>query len=357
MVHQVYVGNYGFNSIINGATSMLARTFALDPAIVAEDYVIFINRENKKRTMVQVTDSEKKVRLHLTEMLQNIPEEKVSIFKKMYENNEKNTRSQILYKIKFEHPTFQIEFPVEKESNRISEITFFVVSDDGITLNKFHNTYGFYKIKIGEKDDIEQVKADALKNYGLGNEEIIPLMKYSVGKSYNESCGQILLIQPKVQPESENLKVFKPKCAYSLDNNYESKMLAETLNFSSERDRYIFWLLETLFLNDNIPENELGFADEPETIADILCNRIKCLHDLIYLDYNNFIGDNFRIYVEPNLTDSQCFERASKLALTEDNYQQIMDELIYKHAFAEWALNYDRERTLNDKRYINEWLI
>ena len=356
MVHQVYVGNYGFNSIINGATSMIARTFVIDPAIVADDYVIFINRENKKRTMVRVTASEKKSRMYFTAMLQNVPGDNTSLFKKMYEHYEENTRNVTHYKIEFEAPTFQIEFPVEKENYRISEITFFVVSDDGISLNKCKNIYEFCKIKVDEKDDMAQIKIAALKYFGLEDEVVIPLMKYSMGKSYNESYGQILLIQPKVMPANDSMEFFKPIVATSIDD-YDKKLLAETLNFSSERDRYIFWLLGTLFLNDDIPENELGFVDEPETIADILCNRIKCLHDLIYLDYNNFNGDNFRIYVEPNLTDSQCFERATKLALTEENYQQVMDELIYNPAFAEWALNYDRERTLNDRRYINEWLL
>ena len=57
-------------------------------------------------------------------------------------------------------------------------------------------------------------------------------------------------------------------------NNNDKKLLAETLNFSLERDRYIFWVLETLFLHDDMPESELGFYEE-EIIADILCNRIK----------------------------------------------------------------------------------
>ena len=144
MVHQVYVGNYEFNSIINGVTPTIVRTFVPDPAIIAGDYVIFINRENKKRTMVRVTDSEKKSRNIIAEMYKADEIDNEALFVKMYVHYEENIRTSVPYKIDFEVANFEIEFPVEKDE-KVSEITFLLVSDDGIGLkNNTNLTFVFF---------------------------------------------------------------------------------------------------------------------------------------------------------------------------------------------------------------------
>ena len=358
LIHQVYVSNYGFNSIINKDTSTDVRTFVLDSNIIAGDFVIFINRENKKRTIVKVTDSEKRFRNNLIENNETRSVDKKAIFRYLFETYKDNIRALTSYNIEFEQSVFQVEFPIQNEKYvSVSEAIFLFVSEDGIALKQTENTYSFYRATIDKSTEMERIKSEALNFFGLSEKEtIIPLMKYSMGKSRKEIYGQVFLVQPEKMQDAENIKVFRPNNPSSLKMNDKLKMLAETLNFDREIDRYFFWVIETLFINDDIPENEIGYIDEPETIADILCNRIKCLHDLLYLDYNTFVGDNFRIYVEPHLTDSQCFERTTRLAFTERNYQEILNELIYNPAFAEWALDYDRERTIHDERYAKEWL-
>ena len=82
--------------------------------------------------------------------------------------------------------------------------------------------------------------------------------------------------------------------------------------------------MKLLLDEDEIPDREVAFEDEPETIGGIMEVKIKYMHDLIYFDYETFDSDEFRCCVEPYLTGCEITERIKSVPKTEHNYKQML---------------------------------
>ncbi len=338
MVHTIYVSNKEFENIIE-THECYAETFLLDPEIIADDYVIFIDKETKERTMLKVLSSEFTERRTLKEKL-NVESNDDALIH-IVGNRKDIEVKKFKYKIQTEECTNIISMPINLQDNELDEIMVVVVIESGIYVELMRKKFSFPKTTVNIGKSIYDALKDTLCVALSREEELIPLMDYS-NKIENETKhGRVYLLQ-----EGE----INPALSLITPSKTSTHMLSETFAFNDVFSRYLFWILENLYKHKDLPELELGIKDEPQVLGEILNNRMRCLTDLTDIDYNNFAADNFILYVQPNLTKSQQCERAKLIPKNERNYIEVM-ELIYEEPFLEWAIEYDEERTKQDERY------
>lgn len=339
LVHTLYVGHRKFEKVIE-TLECDVEPFLLDPEIIADDYVLFIDKETKERTMLKVLASQFGDRRHLHEKIEVKSNDEALTY--IIENRKEIEEKRIKYKIKTEKCMNIINIPTNLQDDELDEFTVVVVSGSGIYVELKNKNFSFPKTTVNIGQGIGDVVNDSRYETLSDGEELIPLMNYSNKMGNEIKRGRVYLIQSESATNSA-LSIITPaktsKC-----------MIAETFAFDDVFSRYLFWILENLYKHENLPELELGIKDEPQVLGEILNNRMRCLTDLTDIDYNNFAADNFMLYVQPYLTKSQQRERAMFISKNEKNYIEVM-ELIYEEPFLEWALEYDAERTKQDERY------
>jgi len=339
LVHTIYVNHEDFERVIE-TQECDVETFLLDPEIITEDYAIFIDMETKDRTMLKVLSSEFKERRILKEKLNVNSNDDVLIH--IVGNKKELELQKIKYKIQTEECTNIISMPMHLRDDELDEFVLVVVSEKGICVELKNKRFSFPKTSVNAVQSIYNAVRDSLYETLNGGEELIPLMDYS-NKIGNEiKQGRVYLLQ------SEGAT--NPALSMITPTKTSKHMIAESFAFDDGFSRYLFYLLESLFKHEDLPELELGTKDEPHVLGEILNNRMRCLSDLTDVDYNDFQSDNFVLYIQPYLTKSQQCERPKLIPKNERNYIEVM-ELIYEEPFLEWAIEYDEERTKQDERY------
>lgn len=229
---------------------------------------------------------------------------------------------------------------IHDSTSEIEEIAILFVDENGLYVKRANPLSLVYKIK--NCGNIDLLINELIETLNLKDCLTVPITKYRCSSNEKNKTGQIFLIQlPRdyeVQCDELQLIDSEELEKFSLDN------------FDDGFERYVFWMMKCLFVEENIPNREVAFEDEPEIIGEILDRKIKFMHDLIYFDYETFYADEFRCNVEPYLTNSEISERISCVPKTERNYQQMM-ERCYMFDCLDWALEYDEDRTRNDERF------
>lgn len=327
MIKKIYLKDEDFNSVLNGNTNINDEIYYLDRNKFSDEYALIINIDNKKRIFSKINSSSKscidwnKKNPWATEF------EEFICLKESYEFEiEKNPQV--------------IELHVQDKTSETEEITVLFVNEKGLYVKRTNPLSLVYKTKGCGNTDLfvnELTKILNLK-YIL----TVPITKYRCSINGKNKTGQLFLIQLPSDYEAQYDKL-------QLIDSEELKKFSLN-SFNDGFERYIFYLMKCLFGEEDIPNREVAFEDEPEIIGEILDRKIKLMHDLTYFDYENFNADDFRCNIEPYLTDSEISERISKVPKTEHNYQQMM-ERCYMFDCLDWALEYDEDRTRKDNRF------
>jgi len=339
LVHTIYVNYEEFENVIV-THECDVETFLIDPEMIAGDYVIFIDKETKERTMLKVLSSDFTERRTLKEKL-NVKSNDDALIH-IVGNRKELELKKIKYKIQTEECTNIISMPMNLNDDEFDEFMLVVVNEKGIYAELKNKRFSFTKTKTNTGQNICEALTDTHYATLRSEKELIPLIDYSNKIGNETKCGRVYLLQSENALNSELLLITPSKIS--------AHMISETFAFGDVFSRYLFWILENLYKHEDLPELELGIKDEPRVLGKILNNRMFCLTDLTDVDYNDFAADNFLLYVQPYLTKSQQRERTKLIPKNERNYIEVM-ELIYEEAFLEWALEYDEERTKQDERY------
>ena len=339
MIHTVYLSHEKFEKVTERQECDI-ETFLLDPEIIADDYVIFIDKETKERTMLKVLSSEFAERRTLKEKL-NVESNDDALIH-IVGNRKDIEVKKFKYKIQTEECTNIISMPINLQDNELDEIMVVVVSEGGIYVELMRKKFSFTKTTVNIGKSIYDALKDKFCVALNREEELIPLLYYSNKIGSETKYGRVYLLQSEDALNSELLLITPSETS--------THMISETFAFDDAFSRYLFWILENLYKHEDLPELELGIKDESQALGEILNNRMRCLTDLTDIDYKDFVADNFLLYVQPYLTESQQRERTKLIPKNERNYTEVM-ELIYEEAFLEWALEYDEERTKQDERY------
>lgn len=336
LVHMLYVGHGEFEKVIE-TQECDVETFLLDPEIIADDYVLFIDKETKERTMLKVLTSQFGDIRCLHEKIEVKSNDEALMY--IIENRKEIEEKRVKYKIKTEKCMNIISIPINLQDDELDEFTMVVVSESGIYVGLKNKRFSFPKTTVNIGQGIGDVVNDSLYETLSDEEELIPLMDYSNKMGNEIKRGRVYLLQTEHRVNSA-LSLVTPSI-------HSRHMIAETFAFDDTFSRILFYLFESLFKNADLPEFEL--KGEPKVLGEILNNRICCLSDITDVDYTDFAADNYALYIQPYLTKSMERERTSLIPKNEKNYKEVMD-LVYEKAFLEWALDYDKERTMADER-------
>lgn len=327
MIKKIYLKDDDFNSLLNGNTRFQDEIYYLDRNKFSNEYVLIINKANKKRIFSKISSSNKN-RIKWQE--QNPWATEFEEFISLKES----------YELEIEKNPQVIEMHIQDETSEIDEITILFVNEKGLYVRRTNPLSLFHKTK--NCSNIDSLINELTETLNLKEFMTVPITKYRRSTNGKNKTGQLFIIQLPCEYETQydELQI--------IDSEELEKFSFD--NFDDGFDRYIFWLMKCLFAEEDIPDREVAFEDEPEIIGEILDRKIKFIHDLIYFDYENFNADEFRCNVEPYLTDSEISERISNVPKTEHNYQQMM-ERCYMFDSLDWALEYDEDRTRNDERF------
>ena len=159
MIHTVYLIHEKFENVIEKQECDI-ETFLLDPEIIAEDYVIFIDKGTKERAMLKVLYSEFKDRRNLKEKL-NVNSDNEAV-KCVVKSGKELEHKKIRYKIKTEESMSVIAMSTKDQTDEIDEFTVVVVSEKGICVELKKKRFSFPKIKTNIGQNICEALSDTL---------------------------------------------------------------------------------------------------------------------------------------------------------------------------------------------------
>lgn len=329
MINKIYVDDAVFNKILNGDLGFEPEIYYLDREKISDDYILIVNKNDKKRIFARILKSNRK----------DIPWRQDNEFR--YLEYEEFIRLRAKYNVTLEDNPEVIELHADIDSVELNELAVVFVDEKGIYVDcRSGSPSLIYKDMVFKKT--EAVVNELINSLCITNALPVHVMKYKRSLYNNDIKGKLVLIQLPAGYIVETNKMYNVKF---------HDMNSEVQNgIKDSFERYILWILKNLLCEEEIPNREDAFQDEPDIIGEILERKIKHMHDLAYFDYDKFDSDLFRCDVEPYLSSSEIGERIRNVPKTEHNYQQMM-ERCYLFEALDWALDYDYERTKNDERF------
>lgn len=329
MISKIYVDDAVFNKILNGDLSFETEIYYLDREKISDDYILIINKNDKKRIFARIQKSNRK----------DIPWRQDNEFR--YLEYEEFIRLKAKYNVTLEDNPEVIELHADIDSVELNELAVVFVDEKGIYVDcRSGSPSLIYKDMVSKTT--EAVVNELINGLCITNALPVPVMKYKRSLYNNDIKGKLVLIQLPAGYIVETNKMYNVKF-HDMNSKVQN-------GIKGSFDRYILWILKNLLCEEEIPNREDAFQDEPDIIGEILERKIKHMHDLAYFDYDKFDSDLFRCDVEPYLSSSEISERIRNVPKTEHNYQQMM-ERCYLFEALDWTLDYDYERTKNDERF------